>query len=91
MLSKASEALQEKLRGDDSNPDLINQFSDTVGCHKYYIEPYREEGSLVSDVYKYALFTHVCSSKCMFLNNNICRMYCVFYMVWYNMCCFDVL
>eukprot|EP00600_Ochromonadales_sp_CCMP1393_P007405 CAMPEP_0174961156 /NCGR_PEP_ID=MMETSP0004_2-20121128/4087_1 /TAXON_ID=420556 /ORGANISM="Ochromonas sp., Strain CCMP1393" /LENGTH=104 /DNA_ID=CAMNT_0016209577 /DNA_START=52 /DNA_END=363 /DNA_ORIENTATION=+ len=44
VVEKASETLQDKLRLDETNPDLSEQFTfrpDILGSQRYYIEPYR--------------------------------------------------
>jgi len=44
VLDKASESLQERLRLDECNPDLGDQFAyrpDVLGSQRYFVEPYR--------------------------------------------------
>lgn len=44
VLEKAADVMQDKLRQDEAIPDLSDQVvarSDTLGSHKYYIEPYK--------------------------------------------------
>lgn len=52
VLEKAAELLQDKLRLDESVPDIGDQFSfrhDSLGCHRYFVEPYKSQwGPMVS-------------------------------------------